>query len=101
MNYKDGIYKHESGQVLGGHAVKIVGWGTYYSKKYWLVANSWGTSWGIDGYFKIDMSDKDSGFALGGAFNCGDLKPYVPPVDPVDPSEDCKDIASYCADYAD
>lgn len=73
MNYKDGIYKHESGQVLGGHAVKIVGWGKYYDKKYWLVANSWGTSWGIDGYFKIDMSDKDSGFALGGAFNCGDL----------------------------
>jgi len=37
----------------GMHAVKIVGWGTQGSTKYWLVANSWGTSWNGDGYFKI------------------------------------------------
>jgi cathepsin B len=27
MTYKSGVYKHVSGDFLGGHAVKIVGWG--------------------------------------------------------------------------
>lgn len=26
MNYKSGVYKHVSGSLLGGHAVKIVGY---------------------------------------------------------------------------
>ena len=37
----------------GGHAVKIVGWGTEDGTDYWLVANSWNTSWGLEGFFKI------------------------------------------------
>jgi len=39
----------------GGHAVKIVGWGIKNDVKYWLIANSWGTSYGIGGYFRIKM----------------------------------------------
>ena len=27
MQYKSGVYKHTSGSMLGGHAIKIVGWG--------------------------------------------------------------------------
>ncbi len=27
MNYKSGVYKHTTGKALGGHAIKIVGWG--------------------------------------------------------------------------
>ena len=27
MNYKSGVYHHVSGKMLGGHAVKIIGWG--------------------------------------------------------------------------
>jgi cathepsin B len=49
MNYKSGVYKHQTGSQLGGHAVKIVGWGDGY----WIVANSWGTSWGEKGFFNI------------------------------------------------
>ena len=26
--YKSGVYKHMSGKELGGHAIKIIGWGT-------------------------------------------------------------------------
>ena len=27
-HYKSGIYKHITGDVMGGHAVKLIGWGT-------------------------------------------------------------------------
>lgn len=52
-NYAGGIYKHTSGSTLGGHAVKIVGFGTEKGTKYWKVANSWDPYWGEKGYFRI------------------------------------------------
>lgn len=39
--------------MLGGHAVKIVGWGVEDGIKYWICANSWGPSWGENGFFRI------------------------------------------------
>eukprot|EP00343_Euplotes_focardii_P008566 CAMPEP_0205820600 /NCGR_PEP_ID=MMETSP0206-20130828/3244_1 /ASSEMBLY_ACC=CAM_ASM_000279 /TAXON_ID=36767 /ORGANISM="Euplotes focardii, Strain TN1" /LENGTH=293 /DNA_ID=CAMNT_0053115451 /DNA_START=1 /DNA_END=882 /DNA_ORIENTATION=- len=53
MSYSEGVYHHTSGSMLGGHAVKILGWGNEDGLDYWLVANSWGTEWGLGGYFKI------------------------------------------------
>ena len=54
MHYKYGVYSHVSGRSVGGHAIKIVGWGSDNGVDYWLVANSWGTKWGdMGGYFKI------------------------------------------------
>jgi len=53
VTYKSGVYRHTSGSALGGHAVKIMGWGVENSEKYWLVANSWNPKWGDNGYFKI------------------------------------------------
>jgi len=53
MNYKSGVYQHKSGVLEGGHAIKILGWGTASGLNYWLCANSWGTSWGESGFFRI------------------------------------------------
>jgi hypothetical protein len=44
MSYKTGIYtKTPQTKEVGGHVVKVVGWGeTMNGNKYWLAANSWG-----------------------------------------------------------
>ncbi|XP_076812619.1 cathepsin B-like [Clavelina lepadiformis] len=51
--YKSGVYQHVTGSVLGGHAIKILGWGVEKGTPYWLVANSWNSDWGQNGFFKI------------------------------------------------
>jgi cathepsin B len=49
-----GVYKWDGkSEKYGGHAVVIVGWGETETEKYWIVRNSWGNSWGDEGYFKI------------------------------------------------
>jgi len=55
MAYRGGVYQKPKGEFLpeGGHAVKIVGWGSENNVDYWLVANSWTTSWGLKGFFKM------------------------------------------------
>ena len=57
FSYKSGVYYHVSGGVAGGHAIKVIGWGTENGLNYWLCANSWGTSWGLSGFFKIKQGD--------------------------------------------
>merc|ERR1711920_891086 len=60
-NYASGIYQHTSGSELGGHAVRIVGWGVDSGTKYWKVANSWNPYWGEKGYFRIKRGDDEGG----------------------------------------
>ena len=59
--YTGGIYQHTWGQVLGGHAVKILGWGSDAGTPYWLVANSWDYDWGEDGFFRIIQGTNECG----------------------------------------
>jgi len=54
LAYKSGVYAHtKNSPMLGGHAIKIMGFGTENGTPYWLVANSWNNLWGDHGYFKI------------------------------------------------
>jgi hypothetical protein len=63
-DYKDGtkVYTHpkKEQKPLGGHAIRIVGWGEELvdgrNVKYWIVANSWGVEWGDNGYGKIEIT---------------------------------------------
>lgn len=50
-DYKRGIYSGGKNGLVGGHAVVIVGWGP----DYWIVRNSWGIAWGMDGFFNIKI----------------------------------------------
>jgi cathepsin B len=59
--YKTGVYKHITGSALGGHAVKLMGWGVENGTKYWLLANSWNTDWGDNGFFKILRGKNECG----------------------------------------
>jgi cathepsin L len=51
--YRSGIYNEKSCSSTNlDHAVTAVGYGTSPSA-YWLVKNSWGTSWGEKGYIRM------------------------------------------------
>jgi len=53
LTYTSGVYSHKTGSAVGGHAVKIQGWGVENGQEYWLVLNSWNSHWGENGFFKI------------------------------------------------
>ena len=39
--YKSGVYKHEAGDMMGGHVICILGCGVENSAPYWLTVCSW------------------------------------------------------------
>jgi len=59
--YKSGVYRHSSGSQLGGHAIKLLGWGVEDGQDYWTVANSWNEEWGDAGTFKIVKGENHCG----------------------------------------
>lgn len=61
VTYKSGVYHHTTGSQVGGHAIKVVGWGVENGVDYWLVANSWNEEWGDKGFFKIRRGRNECG----------------------------------------
>ena len=43
------------------HAAVAIGYGEDNGKEYWLIKNSWSTSWGKEGYMKIWTKDDNCG----------------------------------------
>lgn len=67
--YHSGVLKgSECGDDLD-HGVLVVGWGTENGTPYWIVKNSWDTTWGNGGYIYLERGTN----ANGGTGTCGIL----------------------------
>lgn len=62
--YAGGVYYRTSNKLLGVHTVEVLGWGKQNGTEYWLCKNSWGSTWGDKGFFKIKLGDCDVNNAL-------------------------------------
>jgi len=69
----DAVFMHYTGGVLTDdacgekldHGVLAVGYGVDNGVKYWKVKNSWGESWGEDGYIRIEKGQTTEGGECG------------------------------------
>lgn len=55
LHYESGIYKADSGTLLGWHALTLLGWGVEDGVEYWIGQNSWGKNWGEEGYIRMSL----------------------------------------------
>ncbi|XP_066246123.1 cathepsin L-like [Euwallacea similis] len=62
--YKEGIYEGEvCSQTTLNHGVVIVGYGSAKGVDYWIVKNSWGGDFGVDGYIYMKRGVNQCGIA--------------------------------------
>merc|ERR1719161_1239427 len=54
--YGAGIFNSCKRDATLNHAVLLVGYGMDQDKGYWLIRNSWGSDWGLNGYIKLSRS---------------------------------------------
>jgi len=60
MNYSSGIVTADDGcPTRIDHAILAVGYGYEGDQGYYIVRNSWDTTWGESGYIRIGMGDGD------------------------------------------
>jgi C1A family cysteine protease len=51
FSYRSGVYRHITGDAVGGHCVEIIGYDD--AQGCWICKNSWGANWGEGGFFRI------------------------------------------------
>lgn len=61
--YSGGLFDDKECGHVHDHAVSVVGWGITdgangesANNRYWILRNSWGTSWGEAGYMRIKIA---------------------------------------------
>merc|ERR1712232_553484 len=125
QSYSSGIMSGMCGPSLD-HGILAVGYGSEDGTHYWLVKNSWGTSWGMQGFAKL-LRGKNSagecgilmqasyplvsgspspspspapgpspGPSPGPAPGCADAEDFCTDPSVFNPSTDCDMLASYC-----
>jgi cathepsin X len=57
LNYTGGIYSERKFLPRINHEISVVGWGLDQATntEYWIGRNSWGSAWGENGFFRIQM----------------------------------------------
>jgi len=56
--YSSGVFTNTKCGTTLDHAVLVVGWGTDATDgDYWIMKNSWATTWGEAGYMKVQVVD--------------------------------------------
>lgn len=51
FSYSNGVYESDNSNYVGYHCVTVVGYDD--TQKAWICKNSWGTGWGMGGFFLI------------------------------------------------
>jgi C1A family cysteine protease len=73
QRYRTGIFDSASCGTQLDHATNVVGWGSEAGQEYWIMRNSWGTTWGEQGYMRLAIQS--------GAGVCGiQMQPLYPTV---------------------
>jgi cathepsin L len=64
-NYNSGVYTARCSGAYNklDHCVQLVGYDTTASTPFWKVRNSWGSSWGEDGFIRLPMGKNACGIA--------------------------------------
>lgn len=69
--YKSGVLTSKSCGTQLDHGVGIVGYGVSNGTNYWKVKNSWGSSWGMDGYILMERDVNMCGISQSASYPTG------------------------------